>query len=57
MTTENLTATLNLRTAQRDAALDYLARIVASRRGNDYGTSEEQALWRGVRALLAESGR
>lgn len=57
MTLENLTATLNLRTAQRDAALDYLARIVASRRGNDYGTSEEQALWRGVRALLAESGR
>lgn len=57
MTTENLTATLTLRTAQRDAALDYLRRIVASRRGNDYGTSDEQALWRGVRALLAESGR
>lgn len=57
MTTENLTATLELRTAQRDAALEYLQRIVASRRGNDYGTSEDQAMWRGVRALLAEAGR
>lgn len=57
MTTENLTATLELRTAQRDAALEYLQRIVASRKGNDYGTSDDQAMWRGVRALLAEAGR
>lgn len=57
MTTENLTATLELRTAQRDAALEYLQRIVASRRGYEHSTPDEQAMWRGVRALLAEAGR
>ena len=57
MTTENLTAALLLRTAQRDAALDYLKRIVASRKGNDATTAEDQAMWRGARALLAEAGR
>lgn len=57
MTTENLTATLELRTAQRDAALEYLQRIVASRKGYEPSTPGEQAMWRGVRALLAEAGR
>lgn len=54
MTAEQL---LELYAAQRDGALDVLERLLASFKGIEYTTPEQQATMRRARALLAESGR
>jgi hypothetical protein len=43
--------------AQRDELLDVLARLVATRKGIEFGSTEEQRAWRVARAVLAEAGR
>jgi hypothetical protein len=54
MTAEQL---VDLREAERDAALNVLERLVATRKGFEFATTAEQQAWREARALLVEHGR
>lgn len=57
MTADSLAHTIERATAQRDAALDYLERMLRMAKSIDYSTPEQQATLRGVRALLVDAGR
>jgi hypothetical protein len=54
MTAEQL---VDLREAERDAALDVLERLVQARKGFEFSTPREQAAWRDAKAMLVEHGR
>jgi hypothetical protein len=43
--------------ARVEELLDVIARLVATRKGIEYGSTEEQRAWRVARAVLAEGGR
>lgn len=50
-----LTAQRDIAFAQRDAALDYLERLVRSLSPSEHSTSERQAMLRGINALLVDA--
>lgn len=54
---EKQTESTAIAEAQRDQALDVLRALVQQQNPNEHRTSEQQAVLRSARALLAEMGR
>lgn len=54
---KRLTGQLEVATAQRDIALDYLELLVRSLNPSEHSTSARQAMLRGINVLLVDAGR